>query len=149
MTLKSQSGPMLYKTIDLSGKYIKMKRLQILAYNILWEVFVENFSFCKGLIFSDFARRGNSPAASESGSDDWGGNKGGNERQWDNQNWESTEFKKSGWDEPDSIERFSQQKDKKREPRKHSEGEQWDAPRQSKTTLLTDRDRDASPTRGG
>ena len=69
-------------------------------------------------------RRGNSPA-SESGSDAWGANEGTN--QWDNQNWESTEFKKSGWDEPDSIDTFNKVKEKKN--RKHSEGEQWDAPR--------------------
>lgn len=71
-------------------------------------------------------RRGTSPT-SESGSDAWGANEG-RPTQWDKQNWESTEFKKSGWDEPDSMERFNNTKEKK--PRKRSEGEQWDsAPR--------------------
>ena len=75
--------------------------------------------------FREF-RRGNSPA-SESGSDAWGGNDG---NQWESsgQNWESTEFKKSGWDEPDSIETF-QTKPKEKKTRKISDGEQWDAPR--------------------
>ena len=68
-------------------------------------------------------RRGNSPGSS-AGSDNWGGDNNGQSEGF--QNWESKEFKKSGWDEPDSSERFNAIK----KTRKQSDGDQWDTPRQ-------------------